>query len=62
MGGMGDELKVYIPRMVQPVLRLFLQDQSDMKIITQKVTVTYSVYVHVHACLISYEMTKVDSS
>lgn len=37
MVGMGDELKVYIPRMVQPVLLLFLQDESDMKIATQKV-------------------------
>ena len=35
---MGDELKLYIPRMVQPVLRLFMQDQSEMKMATQKVS------------------------
>ena len=34
---MGDELKAYIPRMVQPVLKLFLQDQSPMRVATQKV-------------------------
>ena len=34
---MGDELKVFIPPLVQPVLRLFLQDPSEMKIATQKV-------------------------
>ncbi|CAI7993434.1 Serine/threonine-protein kinase tor, partial [Geodia barretti] len=36
VAGMGDELKIYIPRMVEPVLKLFLQDQSKMKISTQK--------------------------
>lgn len=34
---MGEELKVYLPPMVQPVLRVFMQDQSDKKIVTQKV-------------------------
>ena len=38
VAGMGDELKVYIPRMVEPVLKLFLHDQSKMKISTQKVS------------------------
>lgn len=33
---MGDELKVYIPSMVQPVLRLFMQDDSQQKLVTQK--------------------------
>ena len=39
---MGDELKVYIPPLVQPVLRLFLQDQSEMKVATQKVRLWHS--------------------
>ena len=39
--GMGDELKVYIPRMVEPVLKLFLQDQSSQKLSTQKVRVEF---------------------
>ena len=34
---MGEELKVYLPPMVQPVLRVFMQDQSERKIVTQKV-------------------------
>ena len=34
---MGDELKVYIPRLVHPVLKLFLQDTSEQKLATQKV-------------------------
>ena len=34
---MGDELKVFIPPLVQPVLRLFLQDPSEQQIATQKV-------------------------
>ena len=34
---MGDELKVYIPPMVQPMLRLFLQDSSEQNMTTQKV-------------------------
>ena len=34
---MGDELKVYLPPMVQPVLRLFMQDESQQKLVTQKV-------------------------
>ena len=33
---MGDELKVYLPPMVQPVLKLFMQDTSQQKIVTQK--------------------------
>ncbi|XP_065891468.1 serine/threonine-protein kinase mTOR-like isoform X2 [Dysidea avara] len=33
---MGEELKVYLPPMVQPVLRVFMQDQSERKIVTQK--------------------------
>ena len=37
---MGDELKVYLPPLVQPVLRLFLQDQSEQKMATQKVLLT----------------------
>ena len=36
---MGEELKVYLPPMVQPVLRVFMQDQSDRKIVTQKVRI-----------------------
>ena len=36
---MGEELKVYLPPMVQPVLRVFMQDQSDRKIVTQKVCI-----------------------
>ena len=38
---MGDELKVYIPSMVQPVLRLFMQDDSQQKLVTQKVRIVY---------------------
>ena len=34
---MGDELKIYLPPMVQPVLRLFMQDDSPQKLVTQKV-------------------------
>lgn len=34
---MGDELKIYLPPMVQPVLRLFMQDESEQKLVTQKV-------------------------
>ena len=34
---MGDEIKVYLPRMVQPVLQLFMQDTSEQKLSTQKV-------------------------
>ena len=34
---MGDEIKVYLPRMVQPVLQLFMQDNSEQKLSTQKV-------------------------
>ena len=41
VAGMGDELKIYIPRMVEPVLKLFLQDQSKMKISTQKVSLSF---------------------
>ena len=37
---MSDELKVFIPPLVQPVLRLFLQDPSEMKIATQKVRIS----------------------
>eukprot|EP00731_Ephydatia_muelleri_P014310 Em0008g30a len=33
---MGDEIKVYLPRMVQPVLQLFMQDTSEQKLSTQK--------------------------
>lgn len=36
---MGDEIKVYLPRMVQPVLQLFMQDTSEQKLSTQKVGV-----------------------
>ena len=35
---MGDEIKVYLPRMVQPVLQLFMQDTSEQKLSTQKVS------------------------
>ncbi len=35
---MGDELKVYIPPLIQHVLRLFLQDQSEQKMVTHKVS------------------------
>ena len=34
---MGDELKAYIPSLVHPVLRLFLQDKSPQRVATQKV-------------------------
>ena len=34
---MGDELKVYIPSMIQPMLKLFMQDDSQQKLVTQKV-------------------------
>lgn len=37
MLAMGEELKVYIPSLIQPVLRLFLQDSSEHKLATQKV-------------------------
>ena len=40
---MGDELKVYIPSMVQPVLRLFMQDDSQQKLVTQKVHIVYEI-------------------
>jgi FKBP12-rapamycin complex-associated protein len=33
---MGDELKIYLPPMVQSVLRLFIQDDSPQKLVTQK--------------------------
>ena len=47
---MGDELKIYLPPMVQPVLRLFMQDESEQKLVTQKVR----VHVHVHSCGLLY--------
>jgi FKBP12-rapamycin complex-associated protein len=34
---MGEELKVYIPPLIEPVLRLFIQDASEHKLATQKV-------------------------
>lgn len=37
MVAMGDELKAYIPSLVHPVLRLFLQDKSPQRVATQKV-------------------------
>lgn len=40
---MGDELKVYIPRLVHPVLKLFLQDTSEQKMATQKVSLSESI-------------------
>lgn len=51
VGGMGDELKVYIPRLVHPVLKLFLQDTSEQKLATQKVIIlewVFSCGVSVH--------------
>ena len=38
IASMGDELKVYLPPMVQPVLKLFMQDSSQQKLVTQKVS------------------------
>ena len=43
---MGDELKVYLPPMVQPVLKLFMQDSSQQKLVTQKVSqVPFALYL-----------------
>lgn len=56
---MGDELKVFIPPLVQPVLRLFLQDPSEQQIATQKVCVYTCAGVPVsHDCHMSRCTTK----
>ena len=54
---MGDELKVYIPSMVQPVLRLFMQDDSQQKLVTQKVRIVYWNQLLLYLHQLSIEMT-----